>query len=106
MKTFYLDGKPPAAGQMFRNPDLAKTFRILMAKGREGFYKGPIAEATVAKMRKLGSPVTMADFSTYKGEWVEPVTSEYHGFTLAELPPRPDRTRSRSCFVGICFRGC
>ena len=87
VKTWYINGKPPVAGQIYRNPDLAKTFRILMAKGRDGFYKGPMAEATVAKMRKLGSPVTMADFTAYKGEWVEPVTSEYHGFTLAELPP-------------------
>ena len=69
------------------NPDLAKTFRILMAKGRDGFYKGEVAQATVAKMRKLGSPVTLADFANYKGEWVQPVESDYHGFTLAELPP-------------------
>ena len=87
VKTWYINGKQPVAGQIYKNPDLAKTFRILMAKGRDGFYKGPVAEATVAKMRKLGSPVTMADFTAYKGEWVEPVTSEYHGFTLAELPP-------------------
>jgi gamma-glutamyltranspeptidase/glutathione hydrolase len=87
VKTWYINGEQPVAGQIFRNPDLAKTFRILMAKGRDGFYKGPVAEATVAKMRKLGSPVTMADFAAYKGEWVQPVTSDYHGFTLAELPP-------------------
>ena len=87
IKTWYINGKQPVAGQIYRNPDLAKTFRILMAKGRDGFYKGEVAQATVAKMRKLGSPVTMADFANYKGEWVEPVTSDYHGYTLAELPP-------------------
>ena len=87
IKTWYINGKPPVAGQIYRNPDLARSFRILMAQGRNGFYKGPMAQATVAKMRKLGSPVTMADFANYKGEWVQPVTSEYHGFTLAELPP-------------------
>jgi len=87
INTWYINGKQPVAGQIFRNPDLAKTFRILMAKGRDGFYKGEVAAATVAKMRKLGSPVSMADFANYKGEWVEPVTSDYHGYTLAELPP-------------------
>jgi gamma-glutamyltranspeptidase/glutathione hydrolase len=87
VKTWYIDGKPPVTGQIYRNPDLGKTFRILMAKGRDAFYKGEIAQATVAKMRKLGSPVTMADFANYKGEWVEPVTADYHGFALSELPP-------------------
>ena len=87
VKTWYINGKQPKPGDIFRNPDLAKTFRILQAKGRDGFYKGAVAEATVAKMRKLGSPVTVQDFADYKGEWVEPVMSDYHGFTLAELPP-------------------
>ena len=63
VNTWYINGKPPTAGQIYRNPDLAKTFRILMAKGRDGFYKGEVAQATVAKMRKLGSPVTIADFA-------------------------------------------
>jgi gamma-glutamyltranspeptidase/glutathione hydrolase len=87
IRTWYINGKQPVAGQIYRNPDLAKTFRILMEKGRDGFYKGAVAQATVDKMRKLGSPVTMADFANYKGEWVTPVTSDYHGYTLAELPP-------------------
>jgi gamma-glutamyltranspeptidase/glutathione hydrolase len=87
VKTWYIDGKQPKAGQIYKNPELAKTFRILMAHGRDGFYKGEVAAATVAKMRKLGSPVTMADFAAYRGEWVQPVMSDYHGFTLAELPP-------------------
>ena len=87
VKTWFINGKAPVTGQIYRNPDLAKAFRILMAKGRDGFYKGEIAEAAVAKMRKLGSPVTMQDFANYKGEWVQPVMSDYHGFTLAELPP-------------------
>ena len=87
VKTWYMDGRPPKAGDIYKNPDLARTFRILMSKGRDGFYKGEVAQATVAKMRKLGSPVTLQDFADYKGEWVQPVMSDYHGFTLAELPP-------------------
>ena len=75
------------AGQIFRNPDLAKAFRLLQAQGRDAFYKGDIARAIVAKEKAVGGTMTMEDLADYKGEWVEPVTSDYHGFTLAELPP-------------------
>ncbi len=85
--TWYIDGKQPKAGQIFKNPDLAKTFRILQTKGRDGFYKGPVAQALVNKVRALGGTMTMADLASYKGEWAEPVLSEYHGYMLAELPP-------------------
>ena len=85
--TWYINGKPPVAGQIFKNPDLAKTFRILQAKGRDGFYKGPVAQALINKVRALGGTMTMNDLASYKGEWQEPVLSEYHGYTLAELPP-------------------
>ncbi len=84
---WYIDGKPPRAGQIYRNPDLAKAFRLLQAQGRDAFYKGDIARAIVAKEKKLGGLMTMQDLANYKGEWVEPVMSDYKGFTLAELPP-------------------
>jgi len=84
---WYIDGKQPKAGQIYRNRDLAKTFRILQEKGRDGFYKGPVAEALVKKVRALGGTMTVEDLANYKGEWVEPVMSDYHGYTLAELPP-------------------
>lgn len=87
VKTWYIDGKPPVAGQIFKNPDLAKTFRLLEEKGRDGFYKGPVAQALVNKVRALGGTMTMEDLANYKGEWTEPVMSDYHGYTLAELPP-------------------
>jgi gamma-glutamyltranspeptidase/glutathione hydrolase len=85
--TWYIDGKQPKPGQIYKNPDLAKTFRILEAKGRDGFYKGPVAEALVKKVRSLGGTMTLEDLADYKGEWQEPVMTEYHGYTLAELPP-------------------
>jgi len=87
IKTWYIDGKQPEAGQIFKNPDLAKTFRILEEKGRDGFYKGPVAQALVNKVRSLGGTMTMEDLANYKGEWQEPVMTDYHGYTLAELPP-------------------
>ncbi|HET7084363.1 MAG TPA: gamma-glutamyltransferase family protein [Rhizomicrobium sp.] len=84
---WYINGQQPKAGQIFRNPDLAKAFRLLQAQGRDAFYKGDIAKAIVAKEKALGGTMTLQDLADYKGEWVEPVTSDYHGFTLAELPP-------------------
>lgn len=87
IRTWYIDGKQPVAGQIFKNPDLAKTFRILEEKGRDGFYKGQVAQALVDKVRSLGGTMTMEDLANYKGEWGDPVASDYHGYTLLELPP-------------------
>jgi gamma-glutamyltranspeptidase/glutathione hydrolase len=84
---WYINGQQPKAGQIFRNPDLAKAFRLLQAQGRDAFYKGDIAKAIVAKEKALGGTMTLQDLADYKGEWVEPVLSDHHGFTLAELPP-------------------
>jgi gamma-glutamyltranspeptidase/glutathione hydrolase len=87
VKTFYIDGKPPVAGQIFRNPDLAKTFRLLATGGRDAFYKGEIARAIVAKSEALGGTMTLTDLADYKGEWVEAAASNYHGYDVFELPP-------------------
>jgi gamma-glutamyltranspeptidase / glutathione hydrolase len=87
VKTFMIDGKPPAAGQIFRNPDLAKTFRQLQEGGRDAFYKGEIARAIIAKSDALGGTMTMADLANYTGEWAEAAVSNYHGYDVFELPP-------------------
>src|SRR6185436_9953995 len=85
--TWYINGKQPVAGQIFRNPDLAKTFRILQQKGRDGFYKGEIARAIVAKATALGGTMTLDDLATYSGEWVTAATTNYHGYDVFMLPP-------------------
>ncbi len=87
IKAWYIDGKPPVAGQIFRNPDLAKTFRLLQKGGREAFYKGEIAKAIVAKSDALGGTMTLDDLAKYSGEWVEPAKTGYHGYDVFELPP-------------------
>ena len=87
VKTWYLNGQPPQAGQIFKNEGLAQTFRLLQAEGVDGFYKGDIAAAIVAKSWALGGTMTLADLAKYKGEWVEPARTEYHGFDIFELPP-------------------
>jgi gamma-glutamyltranspeptidase/glutathione hydrolase len=85
--TFYIGGAAPESGQIYRNPDLAKTFRILQEKGRDGFYKGEIARAIVAKSNRLGGTMTMEDLAAYRGEWVTPATTNYHGYDVSMLPP-------------------
>jgi gamma-glutamyltranspeptidase/glutathione hydrolase len=87
VKTWYVNGKPPAPGQIFRNPDLARTFRLLQSQGADTFYKGEIAQAIVAKSKALGGTMTMQDLASYHGEWVEPARTRYHGYDLLELPP-------------------
>src|SRR5258708_3420374 len=87
VRTWYVDGAQPLPGQIFKNPELAKTLRLLQAKGGEGFYKGEIAQAIVAKSRALGGSMTLEDLADYKGEWVEPARTQYHGYDVLELPP-------------------
>ena len=87
IKTWYVNGKPPAPGEVFRNPDLARTLRLLQAGGANAFYSGEIARALIAKSTALGGTMTMHDLASYQGEWVEPATTTYHGVTLLELPP-------------------
>src|SRR5580704_16343394 len=87
VKTWYVNGQPPQPGQIFKNADLARTFRLLQAKGGDGFYKGDIAAAIVAKSWALGGTMTLKDLANYKGKWVEPARVQYHGFDILELPP-------------------
>jgi gamma-glutamyltranspeptidase/glutathione hydrolase len=87
IKTWYVNGAQPVAGQIFRNPDLARTLRLLQSKGEDAFYKGEIARAIVAKSQALGGSMTLEDLANYKGEWVEPARTVYHGYDILELPP-------------------
>jgi gamma-glutamyltranspeptidase/glutathione hydrolase len=81
------NGKGPALGQAFTNPDLAKTFRLMQKYGRDVFYKGEIAQALVAKSNALGGTMTLDDLANYHGEWVDGATTNYHGYDVWELPP-------------------
>ena len=84
----YLDhGKAWGWGSIFRNPDLAKAFRLLGEGGRDAFYKGPIAQAIVAKSQKSGGLFTMADFDRIHASWVGPISTTFNGYTIHEMPP-------------------
>jgi gamma-glutamyltranspeptidase/glutathione hydrolase len=79
VNTYYINGEPPAIGTIFRNPDLAHTLRLIQEHGRDVFYKGEIAQAIVAKSNALGGTMTLQDLANYKGEWVTPASTTYHG---------------------------
>jgi gamma-glutamyltranspeptidase/glutathione hydrolase len=85
--TWYIDGRQPVAGQIHRNPGLARTFRILQQQGRDGFYKGEIAQAIVAKSSRHGGTMTLEDLAAYSGEWTAPARTNYHGYDVFTLPP-------------------
>ncbi len=85
--TFLPGGKAPVEGEIFRNPALARSYRLLASKGRDAFYRGEIARAIVAFSEANGGFFSMEDFANHHSEWVEPVGAEYRGATLWELPP-------------------
>jgi gamma-glutamyltranspeptidase/glutathione hydrolase len=87
-KTFLVDGgRTPRAGEVFKNPDLGASFRLIAAQGRAGFYEGKTAEAILAISREKGGTMTAADLREYQPEWVEPISTTYRGWTVSELPP-------------------
>jgi len=86
-ETFLPNGRTPRAGEVFRNPRLAGTLRLIAQKGAAGFYEGKTAEAIVAVSRVKGGAMTLADLKDYKPEWVDPISTTYRGWTVYELPP-------------------
>lgn len=77
----------PKAGEIFRNPALARTLRLVAEGGPEAFYRGPVAEAILAASRKFGGRMEAADLAEYAPEWVEPISTTYRGWRVHELPP-------------------
>ncbi len=87
VKTYLVDGKPPNTYDVFRNPDLARTFRLLQAQGRDVFYRGEIAQAILAKSRALGGTMTAEDLANTRATWETPLSTNYHGYDVYEMPP-------------------
>jgi gamma-glutamyltranspeptidase / glutathione hydrolase len=86
-RVFKPGGVVPAEGAVFKNPDLARTLSVIAAKGRDAFYKGELAQAMDGYFRRIGAPHRASDFAAQKSEWVEPVSTNYHGYDVWELPP-------------------
>lgn len=84
---FTINGKAPKKGEMFRNPALADTYKLIAQNGRDAFYKGTIARAIDLFMKKNGGYLRYEDLAEHTSEWVEPLGVEYKGHTLWELPP-------------------
>jgi gamma-glutamyltranspeptidase/glutathione hydrolase len=77
----------PRVGQMFRNPDLANSLKLIASGGRDAFYKGELAHKFVQLSQKEGGVMTLNDLASYSSEWVEPISTTYRGWTVYELPP-------------------
>jgi len=86
-KTFLIDGKAPVEGQLFRNPDLAATYEKIARQGRDGFYNGPIADAMVRYAQRAGLYLRKDDLTNTHSTWVDPVSVDYRGYKVYELPP-------------------
>ncbi len=84
--TYFANGAPKA-GDIFKNPDLGKTYRTIAKKGRDGFYKGPIAQTIDAYMKRIGGDLRFEDLAAHTSEWIDPGCVNYRGFDLCELPP-------------------
>ncbi len=86
-KTFLPGGRLPQAGELFRNPELAQSYRQIAAGGAAAFYKGPVAAKLLASSKTHGGTMTAADLAEFDSEWVEPISTTYRGWTVYELPP-------------------
>ncbi|MEX0599643.1 MAG: gamma-glutamyltransferase, partial [Rhodothermales bacterium] len=85
--TFLVDGRPPGEGEVFANPDLARTYERIAAGGRDAFYRGEVAETVDAYMRRVGGWLRKEDLADHAGEWVAPISTTYRGVDVYELPP-------------------
>lgn len=85
VETFTIDGRAPEKGEIFSNPDLGNTFRLLAEHGRSAFYEGEIAEKTDAFMREHGGFLRLEDFKAHRSEWIEPISVNYRGYDIYQI---------------------
>jgi gamma-glutamyltranspeptidase/glutathione hydrolase len=85
LRTYAPNGAGPQAGEIFRNPDLARTYRMIAEGGRDAFYEGEIARRIDAYFRRIGGWLRREDLAAHRGEWVEPYGTDYRGVTVHAL---------------------
>jgi gamma-glutamyltranspeptidase / glutathione hydrolase len=84
---YLTNGRTPRPGEIFKNPRMAKTLRRIADEGPEVFYRGDIAQKIVRCSEKNGGLFTLEDFAAHRSDWVEPITVNYRGYDIYELPP-------------------
>jgi gamma-glutamyltranspeptidase/glutathione hydrolase len=86
--TFLVDAtRAPHAGEWFRNPDLARTFRLIATQGADALYGGDLGRRIVERLHELGGYLTLDDLRQHRPEWVTPISASFHGYRVWELPP-------------------
>lgn len=85
--TYTVNGRAPRKGEIFRNPNLARTYRILAEHGRDAFYQGELATTIDQFMRRNGGWLSLSDLAAHTSEWVPPISTNYRGYDIYELPP-------------------
>jgi len=86
-KAYLVDGKAPAAGTIHRQPDLARSLRTIASQGRDVFYRGEIAAEIVRFSEAQDGLFSLDDFANHTSEWVEPISTNYRGYEVFEIPP-------------------
>jgi gamma-glutamyltranspeptidase/glutathione hydrolase len=86
-EVFMPGGRPPREGELFRNPALARTLKLLATQGRDAYYRGPIAEAIVAFSQRHGGFFAPEDLARHRSTWDAPISTTYRGHTVWEMPP-------------------
>jgi gamma-glutamyltranspeptidase / glutathione hydrolase len=85
--TYLPGGHPPQAGEVFRNPHLARTLSAIARDGGDAFYRGDVAQLILKCSAEHGGTLAPSDLSDYKAEWVTPLTTNYRGWEVYEIPP-------------------
>jgi gamma-glutamyltranspeptidase / glutathione hydrolase len=84
---FLPDGQPFKTGEIMRQPNLARTYRMLSTRGREAFYRGPLARSITDYVQQCGGVLSMEDMQQHHSDWVEPISTSYRGYDVYEFPP-------------------
>ncbi len=87
LRVFLPGGRVPSVGDVFRNPDIGHALRLIADQGAAAYYKGEIAAAILKTSSKLGGTMTAEDLAGYSSEWVTPISIDYRGWKIYELPP-------------------
>jgi gamma-glutamyltranspeptidase / glutathione hydrolase len=87
VRVFFPGGKAPLEGDLFRNPGMARALRLVAEKGPDALYKGEIGAAILKTSHSLGGTMTSEDLASFSAEWVQPISIDYRGWRVYEMPP-------------------